>query len=133
MNDRTWDRAAFQGDFRRYQQLALEAFEADRAAGRRNTYLVAPPGSGKTVLGIECARRLGAPAIVLCPTAAIQSQWADKLALFGGGAPLDALTYQALCQTDDPDGALRAAAETRLGPGAPSRRRDDELARAVAA
>lgn len=33
---------------RRYQELALEAFEADRAAGRRHTYVVAPPGSGKT-------------------------------------------------------------------------------------
>ncbi len=43
------------------------------------------------------------------------------------------LTYQALCRTDDPDGTLRAAAEARLGPGAPSERRERELARAVAA
>ncbi len=110
---------------RRYQELALEAFEADRAAGRRHTYVVAPPGSGKTVMGLEMARRIGAPAVVLCPTAAIQGQWR---------APqLTALTYQALCRTEDPDGALRVLAEQRLGPGAPSRRRDDELMRAVAA
>ncbi len=113
---------------RRYQELALEAFEADRAAGHRHTYVVAPPGSGKTVMGLEMMRRLDAPAVVLCPTAAIQAQWA---------APgLTALTYQALCQTQDPGGALRALAEQRLGVGGggyPSRRRDDEVARAVAA
>jgi superfamily II DNA or RNA helicase len=114
---------------RRYQQLALEAFEADRAAGRRHTYVVAPPGSGKTVMGLEMARRLGRPALVLCPTAAIQSQWQAA----GAGLELTALTYQALCQTADPDGALRAAAEAQLGPSAPSRRRDAELARAIAA
>ena len=112
-------------NLRRYQELALEAFEADRAAGRRHTYVVAPPGSGKTVMGLEMMRRLDAPAVVLCPTAAIQAQWQ---------APgLTALTYQALCRTEDPDGALRALAEERIGLGAPSRRRDDELARAVAA
>jgi superfamily II DNA or RNA helicase len=110
---------------RRYQQLALEAFEADRAAGRRHTYVVAPPGSGKTVMGLEMARRLGAPAAVLCPTAAIQAQWAQH--------DVTALTYQALCRTDDPDGTLRAAAEARLGPGVESRRRKEELARSVAA
>ncbi|MEA2127019.1 MAG: hypothetical protein QOI80_3801 [Solirubrobacteraceae bacterium] len=114
---------------RRYQQLALEAFEADRAAGRRHTYVVAPPGSGKTIMGLEMARRLGAPAVVLCPTAAIQGQWAARAA----EVELTALTYQALCRTDDPDGTLRAAAEARLGPAASSRRRTEEVARAVAA
>jgi superfamily II DNA or RNA helicase len=111
---------------RRYQELALAAFEADRAAARRHTYVVAPPGSGKTVMGLEMARRIGAPAVVLCPTAAIQSQWAAH-------REVTALTYQALCRTDDPEGALRAVAEARLGPAVASRRRDEELARAVAA
>jgi hypothetical protein len=44
---------AFRGRWRRYQELALEAFERDRRAGRRSTHLLAPPGSGKTVLGME--------------------------------------------------------------------------------
>jgi superfamily II DNA or RNA helicase len=114
---------------RHYQRLALDAFEADRAAGRRHTHVVAPPGSGKTVMGLEMARRLGAPALVLCPTAAIQAQWQAA----ASGLDLVALTYQAVCQTTDPEGALRAAAEARLGPGGPSRRRSDELAREVAA
>ena len=34
----------FAGAWRHYQELALDAFEADRAAGRRSTHLVAPPG-----------------------------------------------------------------------------------------
>ncbi len=119
---------------RRYQRLALDAFEADRSAGRRHTHIVAPPGSGKTVMGLEIARRIGAPAVVLCPTAAIRSQWAAQ----EHGVALTALTYQAICQTDDPGGALRAAAEARwaaeqavagTGAGTASRRRERELAR----
>ena len=110
-----WEGLRFQGEWRRYQRLALDAFDADRAGRRRSTHVVAPPGSGKTVIGLEIARRLGRPALVLCPTAAIQAQWPAKLALFGTTtAPLQALTYQAVCQTSDPDGALHAAARRRL-------------------
>jgi superfamily II DNA or RNA helicase len=122
---------------RHYQRLALDAFEADRAAGRRRTHIVAPPGSGKTIMGLEIARRIGGPAVVLCPTAAIQGQWAAQEA----GVPLTALTYQAICRTDDPDGALRAAAERRwdaeqaaagTAAGTASARRERELARITA-
>ena len=62
------------------------------------------------MMGLEIARRIGAPAAVLCPTTAIQAQWEAQAA----DVPLTALTYQAVCQTDDPEGALRAAAEARL-------------------
>ena len=41
----------FHGTWRRYQSLALEASERDRAAGYRYTHLVAPPGSAKTLPG----------------------------------------------------------------------------------
>jgi superfamily II DNA or RNA helicase len=112
-----WEGLDFQGEWRRYQRLALEAFDADRAAARPSTYVVAPPGSGKTLLGLEMARRLGRPALVLCPTAALQSQWRAQLAQFGtggGAAPLHCLTYQAICQTADPGGMLAAAARRRL-------------------
>jgi superfamily II DNA or RNA helicase len=110
------------GALRPYQQRALDAFEADRAAGRRCTHLVAPPGSGKTVIGLEIARRLERPALVLAPTATIAAQWADKLSLFtdepaaflAPQGPLTVLTYQSICQTSDPGGALRAAAEDHL-------------------
>jgi superfamily II DNA or RNA helicase len=102
----------FSGQWRRYQTLCLEAFEADCAAGRDQTLVVAPPGSGKTVVGLEVVRRLAVPALVLCPTLTIQRQWAEKQALFGpGSADLHVLTYQSLCQTTDPEGMLRDAAE----------------------
>jgi superfamily II DNA or RNA helicase len=113
---------SLKGELRPFQRLALDAFEADRAAGRRSTHLVAPPGSGKTVIGLEIVRRLGRPALVLAPTATIQSQWDEKLALFtddpgaytGPDGPLHVLTYQSICQTADPGGALRDEARERL-------------------
>ena len=60
-------------------------------------------------MGLEIARRIGAPAAVLCPTTAIQAQWEAH----ASAVPLTALTYQSVCRTDDPEGALRAAAEAR--------------------
>jgi superfamily II DNA or RNA helicase len=102
----------FTGTWRRYQAECLDAFEADRAAGRHQTLLVAPPGSGKTVVGLEIVRRLGRPALVLCPSQVIRDQWSARQALFGAPDPaLHPLTYQALCQAGDPDGLLRDAAE----------------------
>ncbi|HKG64660.1 MAG TPA: DEAD/DEAH box helicase family protein, partial [Solirubrobacteraceae bacterium] len=65
----------FDGRWRRYQTLALAAFERDRRAGSRRTHIVAPPGSGKTLLGIELARRVGRRALVLAPNSAVQMQW----------------------------------------------------------
>jgi len=59
------DELGFRGEWRRYQTLALEAFERDRAGGHRSTHLIAPPGSGKTLLGFEILRRLDRPALVL--------------------------------------------------------------------
>jgi len=64
---------ALKSSLRPSQIDALDAFEADRAAGRTSTHLVAPPGSGKTVVGLEIVRRLGRPALVLAPTATIQA------------------------------------------------------------
>jgi len=70
------------GSLRPYQSIALAAFEADRAPGRRSTHLVAPPSSGETGIGLEVVRRLERPAVVLAPTATVAGQWRDKLALF---------------------------------------------------
>jgi superfamily II DNA or RNA helicase len=72
---------------------------------------VAPPGSGKTLLGVEVVRRLGKPALVLVPNTAVQAQWLRAVRLFTDepgvaaadpAAPLVVLTYQALCRLDDP-------------------------------
>jgi superfamily II DNA or RNA helicase len=113
---------AFRGQWRRYQMLALHAFEADRRKGARSTYILAPPGSGKTLLGMEIVRRLGARALVLAPNSAIQAQWLRAAGEFSApaglaaadpAAPLACLTYQALCQLDDPATALDGLAERR--------------------
>jgi superfamily II DNA or RNA helicase len=112
----------FRGTWRHYQSLALAAFERDREAGHTSTHLVAPPGSGKTLLGFEIVRRLGSSALVLAPNSAIQAQWTRTGESFGAppgtvaaepGAPVACLTYQALARLDDPDAALRGAAEAR--------------------
>jgi hypothetical protein len=109
--DGAFDATAYRWPLRKYQRLALEAFEAERAAGRRRVYLGLPPGAGKTVLGLEIARRLGQRALVLCPNSAVQAQWLGQWRDFqpptvpASGdatltAPLSVLTYQALCSFD---------------------------------
>ena len=112
----------FEGSWRRYQTLALEAFERDLAAGVRQTHIVAPPGSGKTLIGVEIVRRLQAPALVLAPNTAVQAQWRATVARFGAdhdtartdtAAPIACLTYQSLCQLDDPDAVITALADRR--------------------
>ena len=71
----------FRYPFRKYQGLILAhlgerlgAPEGDRL------HIVAPPGSGKTIVGLELIRRLGAPAVVFVPTSTIQQQWCAEVA-----------------------------------------------------
>ena len=102
---------AYPQPFRRYQLLALDAFEKARAEGRRRVYIVMPPGSGKTLLGLEIARRLGNRTLCLGPNTAIQAQWVEQWRSFQPGSvsagidlglekPVTALTYQAVCDID---------------------------------
>jgi superfamily II DNA or RNA helicase len=106
-----FSQVSYRHPFRRYQVLALEAFEKARAEGQRRAYLVLPPGAGKTALGPEIARRLGNRTLALGPNTAIQAQWLAQwqdfqpsLAPSGTDqeltTPLTALTYQAICNLD---------------------------------
>jgi superfamily II DNA or RNA helicase len=106
-----FSKVSYRHQFRRYQTLALEAFEKARTEGRRRAYLVLPPGAGKTVLGLEIARRLGNHTLALGPNTAIQAQWLAQWhnfqpSLIDSSAdqelttPLTALTYQAICNLD---------------------------------
>lgn len=61
--------------WRPFQQRVLDLFDASVQAGNRRFHVVAAPGSGKTMVGLEMLRRLDAPALVLCPTLNIRDQW----------------------------------------------------------
>lgn len=64
--------------FHPYQQTALDTLMGCVAAGEQRLHLVAPPGAGKTLLGLEMIRRLGQRAVILSPTTAIQYQWLQQ-------------------------------------------------------
>lgn len=111
-------RMRFSGNWRDYQARALEALDTHLADQR--VHVVAAPGSGKTVLGLEFVRRLGRPALILAPTRTVRDQWASRLQpLFLSRPPAEgeisfsldtpasmtAATYQALhALWADPDG-----------------------------
>ncbi len=66
----------FKWTFRDYQQKVLD--NADKHLQDRKIHIVAAPGSGKTVLGLELIRRLNAPALVLSPSVSIKQQWGER-------------------------------------------------------
>lgn len=80
---------------------------------RRRAWLALPPGAGKTLVGLESARRLGRPTVIFGPNTAIQAQCVQQWSAFTpttvkAGAdralstPVTALTYQSLA-VFDPD------------------------------
>src|SRR5215469_6821266 len=68
---------AFRKPWRAYQSRLLEHLGTYMADGR--LHVVAAPGSGKTVLGLEVVRRLDEPTLVLAPTITIRDQWVQRL------------------------------------------------------
>lgn len=109
---------AFRGAWRDYQQRVLDELAGHLSDSRLN--VVAAPGSGKTVLGLEVMCRIGRPALILAPTIAIRNQWVDRLSQMflapGAGPPdwistsiadprkLTVSTYQALHAGGEEDG-----------------------------
>lgn len=76
----------FKGTWRDYQARVLDEFGQHFGDGR--LHVVAAPGAGKTVLGLEIVRRIGRPALVFAPTIAIREQWEQRLyPLFLDGPP----------------------------------------------
>ncbi len=70
----------FRYPFRKYQRMILEQIEAQPDDDRY--HLVAPPGSGKTIVGLELIRRFDQPAVVFAPTTTIQRQWKEMVGMF---------------------------------------------------
>lgn len=84
----------FSGHFRAYQQRVLDHFERHLADG--HIHIVAAPGSGKTILGLEIICRLQAPCLILSPTTTIKHQWGDRFSAFflpDGADPDDYISY----------------------------------------
>lgn len=117
-------RMRFGFPWRTYQQMVLARVRQLDDTAR--LHLVAPPGSGKTVVGLELARQRGRPTLVLSPTATIAAQWADTVGMFLADADgarqaastdpqrlaaVTSLTYQRLGVLDQADEVLLAAAE----------------------
>ncbi len=83
MND-AFEQLGFTSKLRPSQADAIDVARDQLASGQRRLHIVAPPGSGKTVMGLYFwAHLVRKPAVVLSPNSAIQSQWAARLDLFG--------------------------------------------------
>lgn len=67
----------FQGQWRDYQKRVLDELQ-DHLEDKK-LHIVAAPGSGKTVLGLEVMRELGKPTLILSPTLTIRNQWIERL------------------------------------------------------
>lgn len=98
----------FDGSLRTYQADALDRVDVD--AGEP-VHLVAPPGAGKTLLGLLLAARRGRRAVVFAPTTAIRAQWVSAARALAhddaavsddpaSPADLTALTYQSVSVVD---------------------------------
>jgi superfamily II DNA or RNA helicase len=75
-----FEQLSFRYPFRKYQRLILEQVAAQQ---KDNKYhIVAPPGAGKTILGLELIRQFDTPAVVFAPTTTIQAQWYEKVGMF---------------------------------------------------
>lgn len=66
----------FKGTFRTYQTRVLDNASSYLDDGK--IHIVAAPGSGKTILGLELISRLNEKAIVFSPSITIRQQWLDR-------------------------------------------------------
>ncbi|MDA3847781.1 MAG: DEAD/DEAH box helicase family protein [Vallitaleaceae bacterium] len=62
--------------WRAYQQRILD--ELHNHMADQHIHVVASPGSGKTVLGLELMLRMDHPVLIFAPTLTIRNQWADR-------------------------------------------------------
>ncbi|MCC3216853.1 DEAD/DEAH box helicase family protein [Chryseobacterium sp. X308] len=66
----------FKYDWRTYQKKILD--NMDDYLHDNHLHISAPPGSGKTILGLEIMLRLGEPTLIVAPTLAIKNQWIQR-------------------------------------------------------
>ena len=93
------DTLAFIFPWRSYQADLLTNFESH--ISDNHFHVIAPPGSGKTILGIEIFRRLGKKTLVLAPTLTIRNQWKDRLqSFFCKGKKFEAFSFDVKAPSD---------------------------------
>ena len=68
---------AFRGTWRTYQVRLLDSLPTYLADN--HVHIVAAPGSGKTIFGIEVIKRIDKRTLVLAPTTTIRDQWSERL------------------------------------------------------
>ncbi|HEY7483923.1 MAG TPA: DEAD/DEAH box helicase family protein [Streptosporangiaceae bacterium] len=113
------------GKLRSYQGKSLTQLADGWEQGRRRAWVVLPPGAGKTLVGLEAARRLGRRTVVFVPNTAIQNQWiahweqfVPATATTGADRSLTAdvtvLTYQSLAVFDPDEEADEEGRASRL-------------------
>ncbi len=70
----------FKFTWRSYQEQFLGRFNDHLKDD--HLHIVAPPGSGKTILGLEMLVRINKPTLILAPTLTIRNQWISRLETF---------------------------------------------------
>jgi hypothetical protein len=101
--------------------MILANFESDQ--GSEKHHIVAPPGSGKTIIGLELIRRFDERAVIFAPTTTIQQQWIEEIGKFTEGpreglvsqnpaalADINVFTYQLISTPSRSRSFLREAA-----------------------
>ena len=67
---------------RGYQKEILDLVSNKFNSGAKEIHIVAPPGAGKTIIGLQILTQLKKPGLILSPNTTIQSQWSQKISLF---------------------------------------------------
>jgi len=131
MSNVQFDSLKFRYPFRKHQEMILQSFKNEQLkskGGPLHFHVVAPPGAGKTIVGLECVIRLQVPAVIICPNTAIQGQWIDKFDLFipedsninkddiigsnpNSLKPINVFTYQVLSIPDNDTDSYRSVSE----------------------
>lgn len=70
------EKCKFKGTWRKYQEEVLS--ELNKHLKDKKINIVAAPGSGKTILGLEIIRRLNEHVLILTPTITIRNQWEER-------------------------------------------------------
>jgi superfamily II DNA or RNA helicase len=93
----------FRYPLRRYQKEILALVDIKLERGERELHIVAPPGAGKTIIGLQIISQFKCPSLIISPNTVIQSQWRQKAELFvPPDEVLDTMPYLIGTHEDNP-------------------------------